>query len=209
MTPTQSGNGPTRAAGLTFFASLFVLAVPLSSNVHLAGPAPWEVFLDVFSVRTEWLGIRNHRRQARHLDAGLGWSGSLPGRCEGIRHHASPRQLRLRHQHGDMGPDPSQPHAARTPSTFPRSRPSSTPGAATLGHGWTRWERPSSTHCRPRRATTPGRRSRSPEERPPTFSTAASERRDCWCWSLSSSIFRYLLVDHAEPAMWRSLRRRG
>ena len=37
--------------------------------------------------------------------------------------------------------------------------------AATLGHGWIRWERPSSTRCRPRRATTPGRRSRSPEPR--------------------------------------------
>src|SRR5262249_27294977 len=25
------------------------------------------------------------------------------------------------------------------------------------------------------------------------------------CWSLSSSMLRYLLVDHAVPAMWRSL----
>ncbi len=25
------------------------------------------------------------------------------------------------------------------------------------------------------------------------------------CWSLSSSMFRYLVVDHAVPAMWRSL----
>ena len=25
------------------------------------------------------------------------------------------------------------------------------------------------------------------------------------CWSFSNSMFRYLLVDHAVPAMWRSL----
>jgi hypothetical protein len=25
------------------------------------------------------------------------------------------------------------------------------------------------------------------------------------CWSFSSSMLRYLLVDHAVPAMWRSL----
>src|SRR5262249_60633908 len=25
------------------------------------------------------------------------------------------------------------------------------------------------------------------------------------CWSFSNSLFRYLLVDHAVPAMWRSL----
>jgi hypothetical protein len=25
------------------------------------------------------------------------------------------------------------------------------------------------------------------------------------CWSLSSSMLRYLFVDHAVPAMWRSL----
>ena len=25
------------------------------------------------------------------------------------------------------------------------------------------------------------------------------------CWSLSNSMFRYLFVDHAVPAMWRSL----
>jgi hypothetical protein len=25
------------------------------------------------------------------------------------------------------------------------------------------------------------------------------------CWSFSSSMFRYLFIDHAVPAMWRSL----
>jgi len=29
------------------------------------------------------------------------------------------------------------------------------------------------------------------------------------CWSFSSSMFRYLFVDHAVPAMWRSLAPRG
>jgi hypothetical protein len=44
---------------------------------------------------TAQLGIRNHlrQRQAKHLDAGVGWGESLPDRRPVIRHYASSRQL--------------------------------------------------------------------------------------------------------------------
>src|SRR6266566_6433174 len=44
---------------------------------------------------------------------------------------------------------------------------------------------------------------RSPEGRPQRF--AAPVMAPLICWSFSSSMFRYLLVDHAVPAMCRSL----
>jgi hypothetical protein len=44
-------------------------------------------------------------------------------------------------------------------------------------------------------------------ERHPALAHAVMAPLICWSWS--SPMLRYLFVDHAEPAMWRSLAARG
>ena len=94
----QSRNGPKRCAGLMAYSY-------------------WMSFVGNVLGRCrpdERMGLRDHfrRRQARHLDAGLGWGEALSDRRAGRRHHASPRQFRLRHQRGEMGSGHRRPRAA-------------------------------------------------------------------------------------------------
>src|SRR5262249_52582814 len=78
----------------------------------------------------------------------------------------------------------------------------------------TRRQGPPTTHLHKRRLNTSGSASRSEgsvqnlshfrlAERHPALAHAVMA--PLICWSFSNSMFRYFLVDHAVPAMWRSL----
>ncbi len=100
-----------------------------------------------------WLGLRSHvrRRQADDLDARLGRREALSNRRPGRGHDASPRQLRLPHQHGEVGSGNRPPCAAELAVSGQEARLLRRPAAATPGRGSIRTE-PTKLHTLPAKA---------------------------------------------------------
>ena len=112
----------------------------------------------------EWLGLRDAATWTpRRSTCSAGTTGRPTPSTRGGRHRRPARQLRLRDQLGEVGPEHLRAQSCPTRCTSAGSRPSSTPAGATPGPGWTPWERRSSTRFRPRPASTPALRSSSPD----------------------------------------------